>query len=60
MHSGLPLLKVTVHNMVMKGDQTLGGKHTIEYTDIVLYCCTPEIYVMLLTNVTPINTCFKN
>lgn len=35
-------------------DQTLGGKHAIEDTDILLNCAS-EVYVMLLTNVTQIN-----
>ena len=39
----------------MEGDLTWGGEHTIQYTDDVLQNCTPEIYIILLTNVTPIN-----
>ena len=35
-----------VKYMVMEGDQTLGTKHTTEYADVVLYSCTPEIYVI--------------
>ena len=42
--------------MVMEGDLTWGGEHTIQYTDDVLYNCTPETYIILLTNVTPINS----
>ena len=34
----------------------LGGKHTIQHTDDVLQNCTPEIYIILLTHVTPINS----
>ena len=41
--------------MLMEGDLTLGGEHTVQYTDGVLYNCTPGIYVILLTNVNPIN-----
>ena len=41
--------------MVMEGDLTLGGKHTIQYTDDVLLNCTLETSVMLLTYVTPIH-----
>lgn len=44
-----------VKYMVMEEDQSLGGEHSMEYTDIVLQSCTPEIYIVLLTNVTPIN-----
>ena len=36
--------------MVMEGDLTWGGEHTIQYTDDVLYNCTPETYIILLTN----------
>ena len=44
-----------VRYMVMEGDLTLGGKHTIQYTDDVLLNCTLETSVMLLTYVTPIH-----
>ena len=40
----------------MEGDLTLGGEHPEQYTDDVLRNCTPENYVILLTNVTPINS----
>ena len=39
--------------MVMEGDLTWGGEHTVQYTDDVLQSCTPETYASLLTNVTP-------
>ena len=42
--------------MVMEGDLTWGGEHTTQYTDDVLQNCTPEIYVILLTNATPMNS----
>ena len=42
--------------MVMEGDLIWSGKDTIQYTDDVLQNCTPEIYIILLTNVTPINS----
>ena len=42
--------------MVTGGDFTWDGEHTIHYTDDVLYNCTPETYIILLTNVTPINS----
>ena len=35
--------------MVMEGDQTFGGEHTIQYTDDILQNGTPEIYIILLT-----------
>ena len=41
--------------MVMR-DLTLGGEYTIQHTDNVLQTCIPETYLILLTNVTPINT----
>ena len=40
----------------MAGDLTWGGEHTTQYTDDVLQNCTPETYIILLTNVTPINS----
>ena len=36
--------------MVMEGDVTWGGEHTLQYTGDVLQNCTPEIYIMLLSN----------
>ena len=42
--------------MVVEGDLTWGGEHTIQYIDDPLQNCTPETYVVLLTNVTPINS----
>ena len=39
--------------MVMEGDLTWGGKHTTQYIDGALWNYTPEIYIILLTNVTP-------
>ena len=38
--------------MVTKEDFTLGGRHTIHYTDDVLSNCIIETYVILLINVT--------
>ena len=38
----------------MEGYLTWGGEHTMPYTDDVLQNRTPETYVILLTNVTPI------
>ena len=43
----------------MEGDSTLGGEHIVQYTDDVLQNCTPETYVILSTNVTPINSVKK-
>ena len=42
--------------MVMEGDLTWGGEHTIQCTDDVLWDCTPETYIILLINVIPINS----
>ena len=39
--------------MVMEGNVTWGGEHTIQYADDVLQNCTPETYKILLANVTP-------
>ena len=44
--------------MVMEGDLTWSGEHTIQSTG-VLQNCTPEAYITL-TNVTPINLILKN
>ena len=44
--------------MVMEGDLTWSGEHTIQYTDDVLQNCTPETYI-ILTNVTPVNFILK-
>ena len=41
--------------MATEGDLTLGGKHTIQYTDDVLQNCTLETDIILLTNLTPIS-----
>ena len=41
--------------MVMEGDLTLGGGHTIQHIDDVQEKCTLEIYGILLSNVTPTN-----
>ena len=43
----------------MEGDLTWGSEHTIQYTDDVLNNCTLETYVILLSNVTPINSIKK-
>ena len=48
--------------MVMEGDLTWGGEHTIQCTDDVLWNCIiskitqePKTCIILLTSVTPIN-----
>lgn len=41
--------------MMMEGDLTLDGKHIMQYTDNVLKNCILEIYIILLSNVIPIN-----
>ena len=38
--------------MVVEEDLTLGGGHTMQYTDDVSHKCTLETYVTLLTSVT--------
>ena len=43
----------------MEGDLTWGGEHTIHYTDDVLQNYASETYIILLTNVTPINSIKK-
>ena len=45
--------------MVTEGDQTLGGEQTMQNTNVVLQNCTLETYIILLTNVNPINLIFK-
>ena len=40
--------------MMMEGDLTWGGEHTIQYIDDVLQNCTTETYIIFLINVTPI------
>ena len=42
--------------MVMEGDLTWGGDHTIQYTAVVLQNWTPETYIILLKSVTPIRS----
>lgn len=37
------------------GYWTLGGELTMQYTDVILRNRTPLIYIMLLTNVFPID-----
>lgn len=41
--------------MVTKEELTLGGGHTMQYTDHVSWTCTLETYVILFTNGTPIH-----
>ena len=43
--------------VVMAGD--LFCKHTIQHKDDVLQNCTPETYLILLTNIIPINSIKK-
>ena len=47
-----------VKYVMMEGDQSLSGEHTMQYTDVLLQNCIPETDVILLTNVTPINLIF--
>lgn len=39
--------------MVTEGNLTLGGEHTMQYTDGVLQNCILETYIILLTDVVP-------
>ena len=41
--------------MVTEGDSALGGEHTMQYTDDEVQKATFGTYIILLTNVTPIN-----
>lgn len=41
--------------MVMEGQPTLGGEHTMKHTDDVLWKCPLETYQILLTDITPMN-----
>ena len=45
--------------MVIEEDLTSGGEHTIQYTDDISQNCSLETYIILLTNVTPINLILK-
>ena len=44
----------------MDRDLTWGREYTVQYTDDVVQNFIPETYVILLTNVTPINSVNKN
>lgn len=44
-----------VTRMVPEGDATSGGDHTTQYTDDLAQNRPLETYMMLFTNVTPIN-----
>ena len=44
-----------VKYMVTEGDDTLDGGQTMEYINIVLYSCTPEMHIVLLTKVTTVH-----
>ena len=46
----------TGHSIVMEGDLTLGGKHTMQYTDDLFCNYKLKTYIILLTNVTLINS----
>ena len=45
-----------VKYMVTEANSTLGGEHIIQYTDDVSQTRTLENYIILLPNVTPINS----
>ena len=40
----------------MEGDLASGGEHSIQYADDILQNYTLETYIILLANVTPINS----
>ena len=42
--------------MPMEKDLSLGGEHTIQYIDDVLQNYTVETFIILLTNVTTMNS----
>lgn len=42
--------------MVIEGNVTWGGEHTVQHADYVLQNYIPEIYTILLTNVNLINS----
>ena len=42
--------------VVMERDLAQDGEHTIKYIDNTLQTCTPETYIILLANVTSINS----
>lgn len=41
--------------VVTEGDWTLGGEHTMQYRNGLLQNCICGTYIMLLTNVSPVN-----
>ena len=45
--------------MVMEGDLTWGGEHTVQCIGDALQNCTSATYITVLTNVTPINSIKK-
>ena len=42
--------------MLAERDLTWGTEHTIQHTGDVLDSCTAETFIILLTNITPINS----
>lgn len=46
--------------MMMVGDLTLSGEHTMKYMYDILLNCTHETYIILLNDVTPNKFNFKN
>ena len=43
----------------MEGDFIWGSEHTMHQTDDVLQNCASETYVILLTNIIPMNSLIK-
>lgn len=46
--------------MVMAGDLTLGGEHTVRYTHDILFNYTFVTYIILLTSVTAVSLIKNN
>lgn len=44
----------------MQGNQTWDGEQVTEVIDVVLQIRTPEIWIVLVAPVTPVNLIFKN
>ena len=48
-----------VEYKVMGGHSSWSGKHTVQYAGDASQNCTRETYIILLTNVSPINLILK-
>ena len=45
--------------MLTEDDLTLGGGHTMQYIDDISQNCTLGTYIIVLTNVAPVNLILK-